>query len=211
MRGVTAAVDHRRGDAEVGRGRRGDGHRRPAGELDARRVGDEAGLVVDHLVADVQRRAEGGVHALGGAHRDDELRARVVAHAVALQQVLRDELAQLDHPAVGGVVRLPGLEAGDGGAGDRLRRREVRLADGEADDVLHLGQHVEEAANARRRHRADAVVQEVCRWRGPSLGRASSSCDGQCTQRVGALPARWRAIPSSVVPTSRLHDFTNGP
>ena len=63
-------------------------------------------------------------------------------------QLKKDRLAQLKHPAVGGVVRLPGLEAGDGGTGDRLGGGEVRLADGEADDVLHLGQHVEEATDA---------------------------------------------------------------
>ncbi len=154
-------LDHLRRDAEVGVVGGADADRLAAGELDARGVGDEARLVVDDLVARVDRGAQRGVDALRGADGDEDLGARVVLDSVSVSQVGTDELPQLDHPAVGGVVRLPGLEARDGGPRDRLGRGEVRLADREADDVLHLVEHVEEAADARRRDRPDSVVQEV--------------------------------------------------
>ena len=154
-------ADHLGGDPEVGRVGRADPDGLAAGQLDARRVGHEARLVVDHLVAGIDRGAHGRIDALRRADGDDQLGARVVVDAVPIAQVGGDQLAQLDHPAVGRVVGLPRLEAADRGRRDRLGRREVRLADREADDVLHLVEHVEEAPDARRRDRPHAVVQEV--------------------------------------------------
>ena len=121
MRGVIARLDHLGGDPEVGGVGGGDRHRHAAGQADARRVGHEARLVVDHLVAGVDGRPQRGVHALRRADRDHQLGARVVGHAVTRLEVVGDQLAQLDHPAVGGVVRLARLQAGDGGPRDRLR------------------------------------------------------------------------------------------
>ncbi len=159
--GRDGPLDHRGRDPEVGCAGGADGDGGAAGELDARGVRDEAGLVVDDLVAGIEGGAQAGVDTLGGADRDEQLGAGIVGDAVSVLEVGGDQLPELQHPAVGGVVRLPRLQAGDGGTGDRLRGREVGLTDGEADDVLHLGQHVEEAPDAGRRHGTHAVVQEV--------------------------------------------------
>ena len=134
-----------------------DPHRDAASELDARRVGHKTRLVVDDLIAGIQDRPQAGVDRLGGAHRDGQLAYGVVADPIMVLEVLGDQPAQLQDAAVGGVVGLPVVEAVDRRAGDGLRRREVRLADGETDDVLHLRQHVKEAADARWRDAADAL------------------------------------------------------
>ena len=47
----------------------------------------------------------------------------------------------------------------DPGLHDHAGRVEVRLAHAEADDVVHRGQDVEEAADARWRHGMDALRQ----------------------------------------------------
>src|SRR5918995_1546226 len=113
--------------------------------------------------------------------------AWVVGDAVSVLEVGGDQLTQLEHAAVGGVVRLPGLQACDRRPCDRLGRGEVGLADGEADDILHLGQHVEEAPDAGRRHGAHAVVQEVGRgtWRlGGMRGHSADSVPSRLTRRA---------------------------
>ena len=141
-----------------------DTHRNAARELDARRIRHEAGLVVDDFVAWIQDRAEAGVNRLGGANGDGQLANGVVGDAVSLLQVLGDQVAELQDPAVGGVVGLPVLEAVDGRPDDRLWRREVRLPDGQADHIAHLGQHVEESADSGRLDGADPLGQEGLGW-----------------------------------------------
>jgi hypothetical protein len=49
---------------------------------------------------------------------------------------------------VGGVVRRAVLQREDGRFADVPRRVEIRLADAEADDVLHRADDVEEVADA---------------------------------------------------------------
>jgi hypothetical protein len=50
------------------------------------------------------------------------------------------------------------LQGRDASFNDRLWRIEVRLADAQADYVVHRGCDVEEAPDARGRHAADALA-----------------------------------------------------
>ena len=74
---------------------------------------------------------------------------------------------------------LPVLQAVDGRPRDGLRRGEVRLANRQADDVIHLGEHVEESADAGRSDAADAFGEE-------RLGRTAGDAHGQ------SVPTRAR-------------------
>ena len=75
-------LDHLGGDLEVGLVARGDRHRDATRQRDAGRIGHEARLVVDDLVARVADRPQAGVDRLGCADGDDQLPARLVADAV---------------------------------------------------------------------------------------------------------------------------------
>ena len=126
----------------------------------------------DHLVARIAGRPEGEVDRLGGADRDQDFAGRIVLDAVAPLQMIRESAAQFDSPVVGGVVGPSAAEAGDARLDDRLGSIEVGLPDAQADDVLHRGQDVEEAANARWRNRAHALGQcPVGQWAARRTGQ----------------------------------------
>ena len=127
----------------------------------------------DDLVAGVAGRSQREVQRLRGADRDEDLGRRVVADAVAAVQVGGEGAAQLDRPVVAGVVRATLAQRLDAGLDDDPRRIEVGLADPEADDVVHRGHDVEEAADARWRHRPDALGQGALGQRRPADHRST--------------------------------------
>ena len=63
-------------------------------ERDARRVGHVAGLVVEDLVARVERGPEQRIERLGDADRDKNLIFRIIFGAVVTGHVAGDFLAQ---------------------------------------------------------------------------------------------------------------------
>ncbi len=145
-------------------------HDGPAREHDRRHVCDVAGLVEDDLVAGIAGRAEGQVHGLRRADRDQDLARRVVADAVEPLQVIRQGPPQLDGPVVRGVVGAALAQALDAGLDDVAGRVEVGLADTEADDVVHRCRDVEEAPDTGRRDGMDPLRQGTLGKRGASGG-----------------------------------------
>ena len=132
-----------------------------AGEHDRRDVRDVRRLVEDHLVARVAGRPQGEIDRLRRADRDQQLGRGVVADAVAALEVVGERLPQLDRAVVRGVVGPAGVERPDAGGDDPLRRVEVGLPHPEADDVVHRREDVEEPADPRRRHGADALRERA--------------------------------------------------
>ncbi len=137
-------------------------------EHDRRNVGDVGGLVEDDLVARIARRTEGQVDGLRGPDGDQNLLGRVVADAVQAVEVVRECAAQLDRPVVGRVVRAALAEALDARLDDLPGSVEIRLSHTEADDVVHRCRDVEEAPDARRGYRVDALGEGTLGKRGTS-------------------------------------------
>ena len=118
-------------------------------ERDARRVAHVAGLVVEHLVAGIQGRAEQDVEGFGDANGAENLGLGIILRAVVLGDIAGDLLAELLGAAV---IRVGGaalLERSDRGFTDMVRRDEVGLADAQGHGVLHLGHDGEEVTDAR--------------------------------------------------------------
>ncbi len=135
-------------EAVLGAG--GDGHGHRAHQLGRRRVGDEAGFGKDDLVTRVEQGRHGQIEGLRDPHRDQNLAGGVVGLPIEFIHLLGDSPPQLDKAGIGGVVGLPPLQRFDSCPDDGLRRVEVRLADAQADHVLHGGGDIEEATDARR-------------------------------------------------------------
>ena len=114
----------------------GDG----ACELHAGLVGDPRRIEDERLVARVQH----GLHRLvDGVFRpagDDHL-ALLRGKAVLAGDLLRDRGRQRGYPGARGVMRLAAAEGVDAGVLDMLRGIEIRLPDGEADDIDALLRH----------------------------------------------------------------------
>ena len=98
-------------------------------ERDARRIAHVAGLVVEHLVAGIQGRAEQDIEGFGHADGAKDFSLRIVFRAVVLGDVTGDLLAELLGTAVIRVRSAALLEGRNRGFADMIRGDEVRLAD----------------------------------------------------------------------------------
>ncbi len=123
-------------------GRHEDGH--PAVEDHRRLIGHVRGVVQDDLVARIDDGRHGRRHGLGRADRHADLTLRVVIHLIQPRQVPRDGPTQFERAVVAGVVGAPRPKRPHALLDDLWWGREVRLADAQADDVGHRGDHVEE-------------------------------------------------------------------
>ena len=141
-----------------------------AREHDGRNVGNIRRLVEDDLVARVAGGTQREVDRLRGTDRDQQLGRRIVGDAVQALEVAGQRLAELERPVVARVVGAPFAEALDARLHDRPGRVEVRSPHPEADDVVHRGEDVEEAADAGRRHGSHTLRQRTL---GPSGGRSA--------------------------------------
>jgi len=149
------------GDLEIVGELGGDGYRRAAGKDHLSRVGHKAGLRHDHLVARVQQRGQRQIERLADAHRHQDLVLRIVVDPVERLQLLADGPAQINGAGIRGVAGLAALQAGDAGLQDHIGGDEIRLADAQADHVVHGGGDVEELADAGWRHRGYAFGNTV--------------------------------------------------
>ena len=124
---------------------------------DRRLVDREAGIGIDDLVS----RVAGGEDAeeeerLRTGSDENVLRADV--DSAGLREVLRGRLAQLRDPRGRAVVRLAGAQRLRCDVADVERRREVRLADLEVDDVAALPfERLRSREDAERRLRAEPL------------------------------------------------------
>ena len=111
----------------------------------------------DRFVAGVEQREARVVAGLLRARGDEHLLRRVAQAVVALE--LRDDgLLEQPRAVDGRVLRVVARERGRGRGLDVLRRREVRLADGEHDDVAALlAQPLRARRDADRGGRANAL------------------------------------------------------
>ena len=148
-------------EAKAVLGARLDRHRHAVREEDRRAIGDVARLVVKHLVARVEQRPQRQVQRLADADRDEHLVVRVVFGAEVLADVAGQRAAQVEVAEVAGVMRRAAFEREDGGFAHVPGRVEVRLADAQADHVLHRRDDVEEVADARARDVAHRRVEAV--------------------------------------------------
>ena len=127
--------------------------------------------------------------------------------AVQALEVRRQRPPELDGAEVRRVVGPALAQALDARLDDLARRVEVGLPHPEADDVVHRREDVEEAADARRRHGADALGERSLGERGAGglevghrgpKGTRSARRGGQialATDQGAGLPHRdrWRA------------------
>ncbi len=142
---------------------RADRHGLAMRERNARAVGDVARLVIKHLVAGIDHRAQRKIEAFGNAHRDENLRRRIVSQAVIGRDVLRDRFPQLHQAEIGRVAGLAAFERVDRRFADMPRGDEVGLADAERNDALHRLHDLEEVTDARARDIAHVVRHEIGR------------------------------------------------
>ena len=98
-------------------------------ERDARRIAHIAGLVVEHLVAGVQGRAEQDIEGFGNADGAEDFGLGIVFRAVVFGDVAGDLLAELLSAAVIRVGRAALLEGRNRGLANMVRRDEVGFAD----------------------------------------------------------------------------------
>ena len=132
-----------------------DRHRLAVGHDDARTVGNVAGLVVDHLFARIEQRAQREIDRLGHADGDEHLGRRVVRNVEEPADVARDRLAQRKQAEVRGVGRLAFFQRVDGGLADVPRGDEVRLADAQRDHAFAALHEFEEITDAGARNARD--------------------------------------------------------
>ena len=132
-----------------------DADRNRVREPDRRRVGDEARLVVEHLVARRAERADRKVDRLGDADRDKDLLLPVEVRGEAPREIAVDRLPKRRRTEIRGVVRAAVLQTGHRRAGDVPGRVEVGLAHAEGHDVLRLRDDVEELPNSALRQFRD--------------------------------------------------------
>ena len=138
-----------------------DRHRHAAAKDDFRLVGDKTRLWDDDLVTRVNDSRHRQVERFRHAHGDEQLGFRVVPDAIELLEVAGQRAAQLDRARVGRVMRFALAQAVHPGTDDLGWRHKIRLADAQADDVLHRRGDFEEAAETGRRNVSDLGGDQV--------------------------------------------------
>ncbi len=114
------------------------GNRLAAHKPDQRFVNREAGIGIEHLVVALDERQNREEHDGLATRRDDDF-ARIDGDAEPLRDLAGNGLAQLGKPG-GWAVVSPALAQSAGRCLDDVgRRREVRLADFQVDDLFAAG------------------------------------------------------------------------
>ena len=152
--GLPSGAERFRRERKVVLGKRRHRNRSAMGQRDAGMVAHVARLVVHHLVAGVDESAAGQVEGFAHTYRDDDLILRPVARAEMLLDVFRDLLTKLQLTEIRGVRCPAAIHRLDRVVPDVLGRHEVRLSYPQGNDpslLLHLGDQVEEIANATLR------------------------------------------------------------
>ena len=113
-------------------------------------VTDECRLNHEDFITRIDHGADGDVDRLGAADGNDDLMIRVVVGMHGAGQIPRNGPAQVCQPRIGGVDDLLALKHIDSFLADAPRGGKIRLAHAQADDALHRGSQIEEAADAGR-------------------------------------------------------------
>lgn len=142
------------------------------GELNGWRVGDEAGLMDDDLIAWVEEGAQGEIESLTDADGDEDFLFGVVAQLKVFGQEIGDSPAQFEQAEVGRVTGPSALQCIDRGLSSAPRSGEVRFTDPERDDV---GDALDEFEKSRMPDRGRPVT--CC-----AIQR--SGCDGETLIRI---------------------------
>ena len=122
----------------------------------------EAGLRNEHFIPCVDQRLHRQVHRLADADRNQHLRLRIIGgRVIAFRQHPGHGRAQVQHPCIGGIRRVSLAQTVSAGVENRRRRNEVRLADAQADHVVHGCSKIEIAPNRRGRHTPHATAQSA--------------------------------------------------
>ena len=101
------------------------------------------GVAQNDLVARIEDRQHGQHERFHAARGHDDLGFRVIAEAVGSRHGIGNSFAQRQNAGVGRVVMLAAAQRVNGGLNDVRRRRKIRFADSEADDVRHAERPVE--------------------------------------------------------------------
>ena len=128
--------------------RHNDRHGSAAAYRDYRRIAHETRLRNENLVAGLYHRAHGKVESLGAAHSHDNLAVRVVFRMNEVHQVLGYFLAEQHKSGICSICRSALFKHADGFFSGSPGGLEIRLADGQGDDSLHLLSDIEEFAYA---------------------------------------------------------------
>src|SRR5439155_23224329 len=107
------------------------------------------------LVAGVEDGAEGEIQAVAHADGDKDLFLRIVVDTERLLKVGSNRRSQGRDPSIRRILREAALKRVDGGLADPPGGDEVRFADAERNHIVHAGNDVEEAPDARGRHAGD--------------------------------------------------------
>ena len=120
----------------------GENQRKPGipREADLVRVSHPVRRDKDHFVARIEQDLHRVVHRVLGAAAHHDLLGGV-GQAVFPLELADDRLTKVGRACAGGVLREALLQRLDGGAADRFRRVEIRLAGGEGDHVDPLRFH----------------------------------------------------------------------
>ncbi len=149
-------LDPLRGQAEVRGGV--DEHGGPVAELRKKLVEGEVRLGDQHLVPRVHEGGAGQEQPAGGPGCDERIAG---VGAGAALQVLPDPIPQFGDPLGDGVPVGPLADRPDRRLPDRLRRREMRLAEAEVDHPLHRLDEVEHLPDARDLDVVQALRKEM--------------------------------------------------
>ena len=164
------------------------------GQNDAGCIADIAGLVVDHLIARVEHRAQGQVQRLADTDRHQHLGLRIIADPKVLLDVAGDAFPQLQQAQVGSVLSPTAFEGVDRRLTDVPGRGEVRLAHAQRDHARGVLDEFKEVADAGARDPRDMVGDEVAMdgghgrlWGGTRTRRPSGRAISRIRRRFAGL------------------------
>ena len=126
-----------------------------------RRVANIAGLVVNHLIAGVEHRAQSQIQSLADADSHQDLRLRIVANTEVLLDVVRDALAQFQQTQVGSVLGPATFEGVNCRLANVPRRGEIRFPDPQRNHARGVLDELKEVTDAGARDPRDVVGDEV--------------------------------------------------
>ena len=164
-----------------------------------------------NLVPRSARRHHALRHALFRPVRQHDLRFPIVRQSVLFLELSRDRVSQFRVAVVRRVLRLPRVDGRLPRVADRARRREIRLARGETDDVLarvaHRAREIGQRDRLRRLQVGDAFIERLVNLRArfsrsrrasarrasrPDRARRGSSADGDAERERARHRARRR-------------------
>ena len=122
-----------------------------------RRVGDETGFRIQHLVTGVEERPHGDIERFTDADGDDAFIFGTVRNVIIVAHITADFPAQRRRSKIRSIAGMTFFQRKNTGFPDGPRRHEIRLADTETDHIVHRIDEIEKAPDSAFRKRFDMV------------------------------------------------------